>query len=61
MKLRPKYGISMDNASVETTGMNEWKYFIKPSVTKGVGANVGYQGGAGLTPQVIHDSPDLEG
>ena len=32
MKLRCKYGLSMDDASVETTGMNEWKYFIKSSV-----------------------------
>ena len=32
MKLRRKYGISMDDASVETTGMNEWKYLIKSSV-----------------------------
>ena len=32
MKLRCKYGLSMDDASVETTGMNEWKYLIKSSV-----------------------------
>ena len=24
MKLRHKYGVSVDDASVETTGMNEW-------------------------------------
>ena len=28
MNLRCKYGLSMDDASVETTGMNEWKYLI---------------------------------
>ena len=32
MKLRHKYGLSMDDASVETTGMNEWKCLIKSSV-----------------------------
>ena len=32
MKLRRKYGLSVDDASVETTGMNEWKYLIKSSV-----------------------------
>ena len=32
MKLRCKYGLCMDDASVETTGMNEWKYLIKSSV-----------------------------
>ena len=32
MKLRRKYGLSMDDASVETTGMNEWKYLTKSSV-----------------------------
>ena len=25
------YGLSMDDASVETTGMNEWKCLIKSS------------------------------
>ena len=29
MKLRQKHGFSMDDASLETTGMNEWKYLIK--------------------------------
>ena len=29
MKLRCKYGLSMDDASMETAGMNEWKYLIK--------------------------------
>ena len=32
MKLRQKYGLSIDDAYVETTGMNEWKYLIKSSV-----------------------------
>ena len=32
MKLRRKYGVSMHDASAETTGMNEWKYLIKSSV-----------------------------
>ena len=32
MKLRRKYGLSTDDASVETTGMNEWEYLIKSSV-----------------------------
>ena len=32
MKLRCNYGLSMDDASVETTGLNEWKYLIKSSV-----------------------------
>ena len=32
IKLRCKYGLSMDDASVETTGINEWKYLIKSSV-----------------------------
>ena len=32
MKLRYKYGLSMDDASVETTGVNDWKYLIKSSV-----------------------------
>ena len=32
MKLKQKYGLGMDDASLETTGMNEWKYFIKSSV-----------------------------
>ena len=32
MKLRRKYDLSMDDACVQTTGMNEWKYFIKSSV-----------------------------
>ena len=27
-----KYGLSMDDASVETTDMNEWKYLINSSV-----------------------------
>ena len=31
MKLRQKFGLRMDDASVETTGMNEWKYLIKRS------------------------------
>ena len=31
-KLRQKYGLSMDDVSVETTGMSEWKYLIKSSV-----------------------------
>ena len=29
MKLRRKYGLSMDDDSVQTTDINEWKYFIK--------------------------------
>ena len=36
---------------------------INPSVTKGVGTHIGYQGGGGEvgpTPQVSHDSLDLE-
>ena len=32
MKLRRKYGLSMDDASVETPVMNKWKYLIKSSV-----------------------------
>ena len=32
MKLRCKYGLSMDDASVETTGLNKWKDLIKRSV-----------------------------
>ena len=32
MKLRHKYGLSIDDASVEMKGMNEWKYLIKNSV-----------------------------
>ena len=32
MKLRGKYSLSMDDASVETTGMNEWKNLIEISV-----------------------------
>ena len=32
LKLRRKYGLSMDDASVETTVINEWKYLIKNSV-----------------------------
>ena len=32
MNLRREYGLSMNDASVETTGMNEWKYLIKSSV-----------------------------
>ena len=32
MPLRQQYGLSMNDAFVETTGMNEWKYFIKSSV-----------------------------
>ena len=31
-ELREKYSLSMDDASVETTGMTEWKYLIKKSV-----------------------------
>ena len=29
MKLSQKYGLSMDDVSVETTSMNEWKYLRK--------------------------------
>ena len=32
MKLRQKYALSIVDVSVETTGMNEWKYLIKNSV-----------------------------
>ena len=32
MKFRRKYGLSMDDASVEMTGTNEWKCLIKSSV-----------------------------
>ena len=32
MTLRRKYGLSVDDVSVETTGMNEWKYLIKSSI-----------------------------
>ena len=32
MKLSRKYGLSMNDASVETAGMNEWKYLTKSSV-----------------------------
>ena len=33
MKLRQEYGPSMDDASVEKTCMNEWKYVITSSIT----------------------------
>ena len=32
MKLRRKYVLSIDDASVDTTGMNGWKYLIKSFV-----------------------------
>ena len=35
MKLRRTYGLSMDDASVETTDMSEWKYLIQSSVKNG--------------------------
>ena len=33
---------------------------LNPSVTKGIGTHIGYQGGSGRSPQVFHHSLDLE-